>query len=85
MSKAKKQLELLNEILGLQERWSRQLKIEVEDGSHKEYFVYKFNFDFAVDQFSSFIVVYWDDDHNDYEDLMIQLAKIEETANKVKS
>lgn len=74
---------LLNEILSVQKRYGHELTITADD-SAKEYTSYHFAFDFGVDKYESFIILYWDIDEFDEVKLIEEIDQITIKADKIK-
>lgn len=74
----------LGAILDVQQRYLRELTITSEDSGGKEYASYHFAFDFGVDKFESFIVMYWDIDEFDEVKLIAELDEIVLKAGKIR-
>lgn len=73
----------LGGILNVQKRYSRELTITAED-SGKEYTSYHFAFDFGVDKYESFIIMYWDIEQFDEVKLIEEIDQITIKADKIR-
>lgn len=76
--------QLLERILELQNKYARQVVIKAEDNNGKEYTSYTFEFDFTVDKFSSFIVMYWDPYEFDEVKLIGEIDEIDLKAERLR-
>jgi len=77
-------IQLLNAILEVQRKWGNKLVI-TPDESDEEYVSYIFEFDFGVEKFSSYILVYKDQENTAFDEvkLIAELDEIEMKAKKV--